>query len=337
MDEHLSNSPEDRKATELKSVVLTDSIKLPPGLASRTCAKIWATIDNAPIDNKEQDYAPNSGTFLDSAYFSPETVLPASYLLGTSEPEEIRYELPKVRKRVEIVEEPPRRSAPGNGLIVPIVIGVVVSVLLFPMVAYITRSTKSYVAGSWESEINRRVGNFEQIHAGQGNTAQSEELLPYNLAASSWQELRAEMFAHSPRPNQLMANQRMEGVILGTNRPPTPFEAAVGTAVGSPYTLPLPYPREAVAISAHFPDGTVIPQFPPSASFLEDLNDFSDWEMLVSADITGMADIMLLATPGQETSVRLAFGQNILLKDGRVFFSVLPGVDAAAEIFPPSE
>ena len=324
MEEHLSNNPDDREGAELEwklarmprhsaSATSEDSIELPPKLASRTCAKIWAT-----IDNKEQDFMLNSGTFLDSAYFSPETVLPDSYLLGTSEPEEIRRETPKVRKRVEIVEEPPRPATPGNGLIVSIVIGVVISVFLFPMIAYVTRSTKSYVANSWESEINRRVGNYEQIHASQGNAAQSEEQLPYNLATSSWQELQAEMFAHAPRPNPVARPFSGAG-----SQPPTPFEAVVGEAYAQSHS------NEAVVSSTQYPDGTVSPQSIPSPILLKDLANFPDWGVLVSADVVGMADTMLLATPSREITVRSAFGQNILLKDGRVFFRVLPGIPAA--------
>ena len=272
---------------------------------------------------KQQDYTPNSGTFLDSAFFSPETVLPASYLLGTSEPEEMKpISTPKTARKIEI-EEPSRQSSHWIGLVASVSVGILIAFFLFPMIAFVTRSTQSYVTSSWESEINRRVGNYEQIHAKQGSASQSEELLPYNLAVSSWQELHAEMFTHSPYPNPLAKP------FFGSNQSPTPFEAVVG----DPYALPYPcswFEPDAIAIrSDKNPDGTGIrkPRF--SVSILEDLADFSEWDVLVSADMVGMADMMLLITPRQENSVRSAFGQNILLRDGRVFFRILPGVEAA--------
>ena len=239
----------------------------------------------------EQDYSPNSGTFLDSAYFSPETVLPASYLLGTSEPEEIRNETPKARTRVDIIEEP-RRAASGYGLIISVVVGVVVSVVLFPFIAHVMRSTQSYVAGSWESEISHRIGNYEQIHAGPVNTAQREDVLSYNLAASSWQELHFLQIADA--------------------QPLMPLGAEIAPVYANPYI--------------HNPLHEVM-QEEQSPVLLVD--DFTDWKVLVSADMIGMADIMLLIVPGQETAARSAFGQNILLKDGRVFFRVLPGVHSS--------
>ena len=244
---------------------------------------------------KEQDYTPNSGTFLDSAFFSPETVLPSGYyLLGTSELDEIKSETkfpntPKPARKIEVVAEPPRRT-PWIGLIASISVGMVIAGFLFPTIIYVTRSTQSYVAGSWEREINSRVGTYEQIH-GQVHALQSEELLPYNLAASSWQEL------------QVPANP-----LSSYEQPPTPFGASIVPAYANPFM--------------HQTSGEVVQG---EQSLVLYLDGFTDWDVLIPSDVSGMADTMLLVTPGQETSVRSAFGQNILLRDGRVFFRVLPG------------
>ena len=295
-----NNTPDDNEVAEMGRELartprhpelvasLDDSIDPPPRLASRTCTKIWKTIDN---EVKEQDYTPNSGTFLDSAFFSPETVLPSAYyLLGTSELDEIKSEKPKPAKRVEVVEEPPRRT-PWIGLIASISVGMVIAGFLFPTIIYVTRSTHSYVAGSWEREINNRVGTYEQIHGNQANASQSEELLPYNLAASSWQELL------------VPANP-----LSSYGQPPTPFGASIAPAYANPFTH---------QISSEFTQ--------EEQSFVLYLDGYTDWDVLIPSDMSGMADTMLLVTPGQETSVRSAFGQNILLRDGRVFFRVLPG------------
>jgi len=296
--EHLQSTPDDQELARLERELartprrcpeladsLDDSIDPPSGLASRTCKKNWATLDSG-----EQGFTPNSGTFLDSAFFSPETVLPPSYLLGTCEPEEVQPEKPKTTRKIEIVEEPPRRT-PLIGLIASISVGMVIAGFLFPTIIYVIRSTQSHVTGSWENEINNRVGNYEQIHGGRGGIPQSEELLPYNLAASSWQEL---LFP---------AN-----VLSSFEQLPTPFGAPVAPAYANPF--------------AHQTSGEVVQGDQSSVLHLE---GFTDWEVLVPSDVSGMADTMILVTPGQENAVRSAFGQNILLKDGRVFFRVLPG------------
>lgn len=294
-------SPDDCNVAE--PATLEDSFEPPPGLASRTCMRIWAA-----MDREKEDYTPNSGTFLDSAFFSPETVLPPSYLLGTSEPEEVRevrYEAPKPRKRLEIHEEPPRRSH-WIGLVASISVGMVIAGFLFPVIIYVTRSTQSHVTEHWVNEINRRVGNYEQIHANHGNTPHSEELLPYNLAASRWQELRADAFILS-QENRV---EKIASRIVSSGGLQTPFVAAIGPAYANPYI------HETLCEIAHKH------QFPV---FL--LEDFTDWNVLVSLDMNAMADSMLLVTPEQGSSVRSAFGQNILLRDGRVFFRILPGVE----------
>jgi hypothetical protein len=298
------NKPDDHEVAELERELarsprhcsepapsLDDSIDPPPRLASRTCKKIWAT-----AHSNEHDYTPNSGTFLDSAFFSPEAVLPSSYLLNTCEPEEIEPEKPKAARKVEFVEEPPRRT-PWIGLVASISVGMVIAGLLFPTIIYITRSTQSYVTGNWETEINRRVGQYEQIHGNQGNAPQNVELLPYNLAASSWQEMH---LPASPFGNR--------------EHLPTPFGATMAQAYSNPFV--------------HHTSGEIVQEMQSSALHLD---GDTDWEVLVPTDISSLADAMLLVSPVRESTVRAAFGQNILLRDGRVFFRVLPGMHSESQ------
>ena len=262
----------------------------------------------------KEDYTPNSGTFLDSVYFSPETVLPTSYLLGGSEPEKTREIAPNTSKpirRFEIDESPPRRSSHWIGLIASVSVGMVIAGFLFPMIQLAKRSARSYVTDSWTNEITRRVGQYEQIHANQGNTPHSEELQPYNLAMSSWQELCAEKLSHAPRTCEMIA-------IDGAR---TPFEALIDPMYARRYTHSPP--DAAIDDSAQHSEATVV-QSRHSINLLAELTEFHDWCTLASSDMISMADTMLLVTPGQETLVRSAFGQNILIKDGRVFFRVLP-------------
>ena len=321
--EHLSNKRNDREVAELETALRrseattsNDSVEPPPRLASRTCKKIWEA-----IDNNDQDYVPNSGTFLDSAYFSPETVLPPSYLLGTSEAEEIKAkrdfsDTPKAARKVELTETAPHRPTPWIGLVASISVGMLIAFFLFPMLALVKRSMVSSVSERWEGEINNRVGNYEQIHANRGNVAQSEELPPYNLAASGWQELPTGMYSYSP-------STRSVGTIA-IDGPRTPFEAVI-----DPIERDKAYPLYSDAHQT-LGDHQVFwwQLLQPPVFHLE---DFSDWNVLVSSDMGSLADTMLLVTPSQGISTRLAFGQNILLRDGRVFFRILPGVGSTKQ------
>jgi len=170
-------------------------VEPPAGLARRTCAKIWATLDAEVRSAEEQNIAPNSDTFLNSAFFSPESILPHTFLLQTSEPEEIeevKNVVPRAKKRFNIEEEeiPPHSSR--IGLIASVSVGIVIACFLYPMIRYAERSTRSYVAESWTSEINRRVGQYEQIYGTSNSSLPVEAISPYNLAFSGWQELRLE-------------------------------------------------------------------------------------------------------------------------------------------------
>jgi len=260
--------------------------------ANKTCSNTGGI-----INRETQNYTPNSGTFLDSAFFSPETVLPTSYLLGTSEPEDVKPKTPKAARRIEIVEERAHRSSHWVGLVASVSVGMVIAFFLFPIISIVTRSTQSYVTNSWESEINRRVGQYEQINTSQGNAVPNAELLPYNLAASSWQELQPEI---SGLPAYVSFHEAGGAV---------PHDSRSGLS-------PIEKIFAAIAV-----------QSPPLSQVLRSESPFplySEASPPVAADMNALADSMLLVTPGPEQLVRLAFGQNILLRDGRVFFRVPP-------------
>ena len=225
-----------------------------------------ATLQHESIHAGEtQDVMPNSVTFLDSAYYSPESVLPPSFLLLHSEPEKFESASPKTtRKRVEINDDekvPPRSS--HIGLIASMSVGILIAVFLFPVIRLAERGTRSFVTESFTGEIGRRVDQYEQINASL-NTTQVEEMVPINLALSGWKEVRSDILAP------------LEG-----------FDAPTKDFL----------------------------QFPPSL--------WTDTEGLgepIPLDIISLSDRMLLVMLGQEGTVRSAFGQDILFKDGRVFF-----------------
>jgi len=171
---------------------IADDVEPPSNLATRTCDQIWTT-----FDGKNRGSAPNSGIFLDSACYSPESILPAGFLLQNSEPHDIEREIPRA-KRIEIDEEEEvvSRSTPWLGLIASVSVGIVVAVFLFPMIQYVKRGARSLVTESWVSEINRRVDQYEQIN--QGDAPNSEETQPINLALYGWLGLQPEILVYSP-------------------------------------------------------------------------------------------------------------------------------------------
>jgi hypothetical protein len=180
-------------------------------------------------------------------------------------------------------------------LIASVSVGIVVAFFLFPMIELVKRSTRSYVTDSWESEITRRVGQYEQIHANQGNTPQMEDVLPYNLALSRWQELHSEKFMlHHSRAYAVSFAEAADFVA----------DKIAGKKSGTGSTFWEPFYSDKI-------DERQLWSEPQSINWIPD----------------NMADSMLLVTPGRNNSIRSAFGQNILLRDGRVFLRVLPGME----------
>jgi len=293
--------------------LLPGEVEPPKALASRTCTKIWET-----LDSEHRAFTPNSGTFLDSAFFSPESVLPSSFLLQTSEPytsklEERQRELPKTGKKIETKieedDEPPPRSSHWIGLVASVSVGMVIAVFLFPMLELVKRSTRSYVTESWMSEINRRVDQYEQIHGSQ-NSLQGEILQPLNLALSGWQELHSEVLAPSLLP---------PAMLWFTMEPPN-------HRVGRDFL----FPGGTLAVF-----GKGLPDIQVMNETLQELQSFP-WAALKGVDdpipleTNGLSEHLLLSIPKNgtgESSARSAHGQDVLIKDGRIFFRVLPNTE----------
>jgi hypothetical protein len=274
------------------------SVDPPIGLARRTCAKVWATLDEATLDNEEQDGEPQSGVFLDSAYLSPEAILPTSFWLQNSDHIENDHDEgerkipPTNRNRAEIDEsdDVPSRSFP-IGLIASVSVGIVIAVFLFPAIQHVKRSTRSYVAESWRSEINRRVDQYEQINQG---AVPGAEMLPINLALSGWCEVDSKILA---------APALWQGKIA--RNADSSFDDTTVTLENDPILPPHWFGINFYPIH----EGHVYSAGTPTLNIL--------------------SDHMLLIMPGQDNPVRSAYGQYILFKDARVFFRELSNVEPA--------
>ena len=275
---------------------LGDSVEPPPGLASRTCNKIWNALDRG-----DSDCLPNSGIFLDSAYYSPEAVLPSFLLMENSETKEIEKEKPLAAKKIKIEDEPPVRSTPWVGLIASVSVGILASLVLFPMINYVKRSTQSHVTETWMNEINRRVDQYEQIHGNPWNASNVEELPPYNLALHGWLEVPAEIFINAENNSREMERN---GAVLTRRRSntPSPFDMFIKDELSG-------------ELNAH---EVVRGQQPLRLPHFEGLDE------PIPLDAERLAEYMLLLVPGQAIPVRSAFGQDFLFRDGRVFSRELP-------------
>ena len=280
-------------------------VEPPPGLAGRTCAKNWGI-----LDAEAGESAVHSNTFMNSAFFSPESILPPSFLLQSSESEEAKPAVAKISRFADIVDaedEPSRTSR--IGLIASISVGIIIAFLLFPIIRFVERSTRSHIAEGMTSEISRRIGQYEQIHGSLvGSSAPpvalpvTGEILPIDLALSGWQQLPSTLFAASPS----LLFQAEESIISSKKSKETFVNSSDMTVWDSWNVKHPPW----VVMDTFVPfigRGIICPH--------EELKRYSN---SIKSDNT------LLVMP-EQGYVRSAFGQAILFKDARVFSRVLPG------------
>ena len=270
-----------------------DSVEPPPQLASRTCATIWAT-----FNNKEQDTTSNKDSVLGFLSDPYKTVVALPALSDPVPKTAAIIRTPHIGKGNVA---PPPRSSHWTELIVSVSVGMVLAFLLFPMIQYTKRRTQTYVTENWMSEINRRVDQYEQIHGNPGNAPFIEEMLPFNLALNSWQELRSEALT-SPYPRREIDNS---GRLRGWG-----WDKFLEDMVVQIRSESLVSQNKNEVIRGQ------------QRSFWV---DFDGRDVPISLDMDGVSDRMLLSIPGGENSVRSAVGQDILLKEGRIFFRILPG------------
>ena len=276
---------------------IADSVEPPPQLAKRTCAQIWETLDNEGHDKedlgkgeREGCQAPDAPPQMDSVLgfvFDPFKTVVAIPTVDLA--------LPKVTKHVEATQTKPPKSKFSYwiGLVVSVSLGMVAAFFLFPMIRYAERSTRSYVTENWMSEIHRRVDQYEQIHGNPSQVPRLEETLPFNLALYGWQELHAEALTLFP---------------LSEAKPVLSFDD-------------LRIQRENVPSDRENSNEIIRGQHSPP------LGGFHGWNKPIPLDTNDVSDHLLLSIPGQENSVRSAFGQDILLKEGRIFFRILPSAE----------
>ena len=265
---------------------MADPVEPPPHLANRTCAKIWKVMDNENNEEeKKQETPPQMDSVLGFVFdpFKTVVAIPIADL-----------ELPKLKRQTESPKPKPPKSKLSYwvGWGVSVSLGIVAAFFLFPMIRFAERSTRSYVTDSWMTEIHQRVDQYEQIYSSPGG-ARVEEVLPYNLAQSGWQEItiidsNGQFFPSAPPLYDI-------------------FKMLTGNEIS------------AAQEGSH----EIIRGQQPVL-----LPGFASWSEPIPLDTSGIPNHIILSLPGQEPSVRSAFGQDILIRDGRVFFRILPGTES---------
>jgi hypothetical protein len=210
-----------------------------------------------------------------------------------------------------ITDESEERSSSSSrwfGLIASISVGMMLAVLAFPIVEFALRSARSYVTTSYKTEINRRVDQYGQIHGTQTNV-QGEELFPFNLASSGWQELHSEILRPAFRED---AAKNLSGIDLWwIDWMPCPSEVPVGGTICD-------FPS---ALSQVLYETIHEQQLMP-------WGDDGDWHESIPLESSGLADYLLLSLPSYVGTARSAYGQDVVIKDGRVFFRALPNEES---------
>ena len=284
----------------------------PPMLARRTCDKIWEILD------EEDANLPNSGIFLDSAHFAPESVLPAQFLAETlrnaANPKEDHISNSAEQNLNEPHEddnddddededEESSRSLFNIGFIASTSTGILIAFLLFLVIRYAERSTTSYVTESWVNEVSRRVGQYEQIYGSLYTVPQPESTLPYNLALQSWQELNLE---------------HLEQVFRFSHSSPFPIglrSAWMADSDSRTCRMHSRFLKETGKVLTYSHRGQLL------------IAKDSAWDISFLFDgqqETGLSGYFLLIMRRQDIPIRSAFGQDILFRNGRIFSRILP-------------
>jgi type II secretory pathway pseudopilin PulG len=246
----------------------------------------------------------DSGTFLNSAYYAPESILPDQFLTREPDPIESKPVMPKAT--VTVTAGTGNTNAPRSsgwiGLVASVSVGILFAFILFPAMNYINRTTRSHVAETWMTEINRRVDQYEQIHGSKNDTSLLEELLPVDLALSGWQALHSDTFA----PASIICTFEHR---IGSDYNANPIEARNTTSLGDLHYIARIHNED---------DDALILQF-----------QSENGQERITSDGTApnILEDMLLLMLGQESLMRSAFGQDVLIKEGRVFFRILPGTE----------
>jgi hypothetical protein len=176
------------------------------------------------------------------------------------------------------------------GFAASVAAGIFVGLMVFPLVNILKHETRNFITQNHLNQINQRVDQYERVN--------NE---PNKLAVIPNQE--------SGLPFNLALTGWQE---LNSN-----FDGVVPVAV----------PTSPVS-------ATSIPIVPRNSTrnrdiFLGQANpNFSHASAPQPAAFSGISDRTLISAPGQP--VQTAFGQDILIKDGRIYFRILPGM-------PPKE
>ncbi|MDR0521272.1 MAG: hypothetical protein LBH00_05410 [Planctomycetaceae bacterium] len=295
---------------------LNDPILPPPFLAEKTCAKIWAAANStaggttAPEHLSKNHPSKNMGnTALNSALKPSQEFALESALIPALDP--IFKPVPEpaagktscpgtgTEKLAAGEIRKPRRSVPWIGLIASVSVGIILAFLAFPMIRRAGRETTNYITQTHMNAINQRVDHFEQIHVKPNPSEPAGESNIFNLATSGWQKLPPQaatdfLSEQSPYPSHDIILSAAQPSVQPVNNGGLP--AAVIRGQDRPFPFEWSYP-----------------------------------DIPLSLDTRSAGDQILITDPAIKIPLRSAYGQDILMKDGRIFFRILPGTEKSAK------
>ncbi|MDR3234738.1 MAG: hypothetical protein LBT46_13945 [Planctomycetaceae bacterium] len=200
----------------LRSIAAT--VTPPAHLASRTCTKIWDTLDKkngkkipADICAAEPQVLSKAAALQTALQAAPQTVLPL---------------------RLYADKRPSRRSVSRwFGFIASVALGMFIAFMMFPLIKFVKYSTVHYVKESQLNAINERLAPFEQINAPQ-KTAADVQNAPFNLRQFNWKELT---------PDTLLTQETVSSnpliIPASVQTPPAGQNTSAVTILGqTPYT-----------------------------------------------------------------------------------------------------
>ena len=257
-----------------------------PGLAERTCARIWATVDHSSERNVSS-ITLNRFRMLDEILeSSPEPQVPTP--ISTLVPE------PQVPVSVRVSGDLRPGVSEGGwrlvDLIASVAVGILIAVIAFPAINFAKVRTETMLQQSLMKDLSQSI----ELHALLDGQSEEEEMPPrgINLAASAWREVNQD------RLHLLQA--------VGGSSP----------AVRSSLDQSQPLFRMVSDRSPH------IGEQQGQAIFLGQKTDTAATVGKTHRPL--VTDIEKAIPVSNGSLVQPAYGQNVLFHDGRVFFRVLP-------------
>ncbi len=303
--------------------VLYGSVEPPSGLANRTCTNIWSLADwESAEEGQEVDPASVPSPHFDST--SPEhgvwnqektrgleeilAVSPRAAIDETGETKRLVRRTTRSRQSIKVApktEKTPvchRRSRLFD-LAASVTVGVLIAVIAFPALQYARYRVETMIT---EGKLRKLNQHYSPV-ADDSYIAASQEDIPstVSLNQSGWQEV------NPSRLPFLLVGDHSSLNISGPSDSSEMSANSFGDFESISGSIPLQADSTLIRNKLSSPGLSSTAMFSPVNP-----NTFSE-PML-------MTDVQMGSQAGHASTVQAAYGQNIIFRNGRVFFRVLP-------------